>query len=308
MAKYTKRQKEALDLLKSIDSQIKAIGKYAPNKDDYPDQSSYRSAVNEANRQYWKDHPNATEGVTIGELNQRLVNKRNKLTKLMGGKKLISGSQLEELGLTPLTDSEKVEPNTIHLGIGPAKTRRKYPLLKIRKRPGSAGGLDNPFYVYKHDKAAIAKDDKEYKMLYDDYVHGTDGPMTESAIDAAIQQDLSNWNYRKVGGINYKPGYQDSNTTDQQAVSATQAIKIRGKEYSGQKDKGLERWTGRGSGRSLSQADADTVSLLISKGVDPTKARNVDRGELSRLRISGFTLDNDKFVEFGDNRTRLRVR
>ena len=80
-------------------------------------------------------------------------------------------------------------------------------------------------------------------------------------------------------------------------------------EYYGKIDQGLERWTGRGSGRSQGQANADTKAMLLQMGANPVAVKHLNNRALSRLRISGFTTQSANRVTFGsmDNRVTLKL-
>ena len=79
-------------------------------------------------------------------------------------------------------------------------------------------------------------------------------------------------------------------------------------EYYGNRSRGLEIWTGRNSGRSLGQANADTKAMLLKMGADPIAVKHLDRRALSRLRISGFTTQSSNRVTFGDSDNRVSLK
>ena len=286
MTKYTERQQEAINALKAIEKQLKGIAKYAPDPNNYPDKKSYNRAVNAANKQYWKDTLGATEGVTIGEVAKRLNDKKKELIYIMGRKSLSPGFQASQVGLSALTDEEKIPANTLHIGVGPAKFRRKFPLLKISK--GGNNQWDNPFYVYKYDKAATSRDDKELKTARQDYLRSTDTTgMNQTQIDNEINQSLSNWNYHKVGGINY----EDPLKGDPKGKEA-KTIKL---NSGGSDNKMIQTSTGsystKRSGRNkltLGKDDwlAETANSPAASFLDPDERWNQQLNHREWLRIN----------------------
>merc|ERR1711981_57101 len=79
------------------------------------------------------------------------------------------------------------------------------------------------------------------------------------------------------------------NVTTVTESGSTYTSEISRHGLTGNSNLGDERWTGRGSGRSFHQANADTRALLI-KETNNKKAVNLLSGdELSRFRISGHT-------------------
>ena len=203
--KYTERQKEAIAKLKAYDSQLKSLQKISPNPEDYDSNEDYSIAVNAANKKYWSETLGAQEGKTIGQIAQEIRQKRKELIKTMSTKRLKSGYNPTLSGLTPLTKQEKISPNIIHLGIGNAKFRRKYPLLKINKKSGTMEAWDNPFYVRKYDEAVMKKDAKVYEQVRQDYMREADtSGLSSDQIEAGINEMLPNWHHLKKGGINYE--------------------------------------------------------------------------------------------------------
>ena len=216
--KYTERQKEAIAKLKAYDSQLKSLQKISPNPDDYDSKEDYNIAVNAANRKYWSETLGAQEGKTIGQIAQEIRQKRKELIKTMSTKRLRSGFNPALSGLTPLTKQEKISPNIIHLGIGNAKFRRKYPLLKINKKSGTMERWDNPFYVRKYDEAEMKKDAKVYEQVRQDYMRETDTRgLSSDQIEAGINEMLPNWHHLKKGGINYEAPKANEAEKDKQA-------------------------------------------------------------------------------------------
>ena len=78
-------------------------------------------------------------------------------------------------------------------------------------------------------------------------------------------------------------------------------------DITGNPRKGEEVWTGRGSGRSFSQANADTRALLIQKGANPTQVNLLSNDDLSRYRISGGLESKGRLRLLGGNNISLKL-
>ena len=238
--KYTERQKEAIAKLKAYDSQLKSLQKISPNPEDYDSKEDYSIAVNAANKKYWSETLGAQEGKTIGQIAQEIRQKRKELIKTMSTKRLKSGYNPTLSGLTPLTKQEKISPNIIHLGIGNAKFRRKYPLLKINKKSGTMEAWDNPFYVRKYDEAVMKKDAKVYEQVRQDYMREADtSGLSSDQIEAGINEMLPNWHHLKKGGINYEAPKVNEAEKDKQASINTINNKRTKSNYGDDKYAGL---------------------------------------------------------------------
>ena len=238
--KYTERQKEAIAKLKAYDSQLKSLQKISPNPEDYDSKEDYSIAVNAANKKYWSETLGAQEGKTIGQIAQEIRQKRKELIKTMSTKRLRSGYNPALSGLTALTKEEKISPNIIHLGIGNAKFRRKYPLLKINKKSGTMERWDNPFYVRKYDEAEMKKDAKVYEQVRQDYMREADtSGLSSDQIEAGINEMLPNWHHLKKGGINYEAPKANEAEKDKQASINTINNKRTKSNYGDDKYAGL---------------------------------------------------------------------
>lgn len=78
-------------------------------------------------------------------------------------------------------------------------------------------------------------------------------------------------------------------------------------DFRGNWRKGEEVWTGRGSGRSVHQANADTRALLIKKGANARQVNLLSNDDLSRYRISGGLESKGRLQLLGDNRVTLKL-
>tara|TARA_R100000781_G_scaffold61853_1_gene39366 strand:+ start:347 stop:1597 length:1251 start_codon:yes stop_codon:yes gene_type:complete len=76
----------------------------------------------------------------------------------------------------------------------------------------------------------------------------------------------------------------------------------------GDPNKGRDRWTGRNSGRSYHQANADTRALLISEGANPAMVRNLNNDVLERFRISGPAAQSGKNMTLLNNGNLIRLK
>lgn len=79
------------------------------------------------------------------------------------------------------------------------------------------------------------------------------------------------------------------------------------KDFQGNWRKGEQVWSGRGSGRSFSEANADTRALLIKKGANPRQVNLLSNDDLSRYRISGGLESKGRLQLLGDNRISLKL-
>lgn len=71
---------------------------------------------------------------------------------------------------------------------------------------------------------------------------------------------------------------------------------------------GKERWSGRGSGRSYSQANDDTRAYLIGEGADEKQVNRLSDDVLSRFRISGGIETDNNIQLLNDNGRSINLK
>lgn len=112
-------------------------------------------------------------------------------------------------------------------------------------------------------------------------------------------------NYYKAGN---KPGTGVTSTSENSyGPLDTLSGTYKKRDFQGDWRKGEDVWTGRDSGRSFHQANADTRALLIEKGANPRQVNLLSNDDLSRYRISGGLESEGRLQLLGDNRISLKL-
>ena len=235
------------------------------------------------NRKFWQ-----RKG--IGEQINSYKERRKQLTKFLGDAYIVSGRQ----------NTPKIK------GFTPTYMRDV----------DSNARLINSYYVRSFDETANTRDKKQYETAKQDYMRSTDfsGSMSEEAIRSAIQSELPEGNMYRSDS-KYYIGNRDqygavtkkvvpSETKTELAVNNT----IRSRHnLTGNSNFGDQYWSGRGSGRSFHQANADTRALLIQKTNNERAVNRLSNDQLSRFRISGAH-DSDKSINLIGDGSLTRIK
>lgn len=160
----------------------------------------------------------------------------------------------------------------------------------------------NTYYVRAFDEKSNIRDKKQYELAKQDYMRSTDfsGSMSEESIRAAIQSELPEGNMYRSDSKYYIGNRDEYGAVTRQVVSpqikdesaVNNTIRSKG-NLTGNSKFGDQYWSGRGSGRSFHQANADTRALLIKQTNNERAVNLLSGDELSRFRISG-AMDSDR--------------
>ena len=292
LTKKTKRQLEAINQLKRMESDLKTLRTLLPQPEDYATKAEYRRAVNTANKNFWKMPRlgKKVEGVGLGEYTIRLEKQIADLKNLMGKPIIGPGVQIPAY-LKGLTEDEKIATNTLHIGFGNAQQRRRNPLLKIRKGIGKSETWDNPFYNRRYDKAVIKEEkivaeaaQRDYKRSTDNWESDPDGWMKE----LPIWHSLNPLSPNRVAPSGEEVGAPASISQQNKLnnYKGTQPFNI---------DAGATPWHDRRI-RGPKQADAETRALLIRNTGNERAVNRLSSDQLSRYRISGG-FESDKGIQ-----------
>tara|TARA_B100000427_G_C15423473_1_gene557443 strand:+ start:105 stop:1076 length:972 start_codon:yes stop_codon:yes gene_type:complete len=226
----------------------------------------------------------------IGEQIKAYKGRRNQLTKFLGDAYIVVGRQ----------NTPKIK------GFTPTYMRDV----------DSNARVINSYYVRAFDEKANTRDKKQYELAKQDYMRSTDfsGSMSEEAIRSAIQSELPEGNMYRSDSKYYIGNRNQYGAVTKQVVSpevkdelaVNNSIRSKG-NLTGNSNFGDQVWSGRGSGRSFHQANADTRALLIKQTNNERAVNLLSNDQLSRFRISG-AFDSDKAVTLiGDGRnTRIK--
>ena len=320
---------EAIKKLKLIQSRIAELESRLPDPDDYGnDLDSYQAALAEVNQKFNLEnkewllgvHKDKISGGGIGITLNKLKDQEKVMKKFLGNRYIGFGglSKKEQQLLPNFMKKEFVQAKKAGL-----QEVGKQPLTIGGKRIlglsiGGKGKFFNPWYVYQFDEAQAAKDQKLYNQIEQDYLRGTDTTgMGSKEIDREIRYQLPRAHplYLDPTGkqktLNPVLKFNDSGVstiakTDSLSSEEKTGMSVR-KSLTGQSKFGAEQWTGRGSGRTYSQANADTRDLLIKETNNKRAVDMLSNDQLSRFRISG-AFDSDKSITLiGDGRnTRIK--
>ena len=183
-------------------------------------------------------------------------------------------------------------------------------------------GQLNDSYVKKYDPLVIKAHDDEAERVKNDYLRSTDqGPGFDPD---GWRKNLTEGNphrnitfkdevYRITGDT-----LQTTGTVIEEAVSASNnntssqknSLSIKGKNnLTGNPKFGDQMWTGRDSGISFHQANANTRALLINEGADRRQVNLLSNDVLSRFRISGAISKSDRSINLiNDDGPMIRLR
>ena len=319
---------EAIKKLKLIQSRIAELEGRLPDPDDYGnDLDSYQAALAQVNQKFNLEnkewllgvHKDKISGGGIGITLNKLKDQEKVMKKFLGNRYIGFGGLSKK--------EQQLLPNFMKKEFVQAK---KAGLKEVGKQPLTIGGKKilglsiggknkyfNPWYVYQFDEAQAAKNQKQYNQIEQDYLRGTDTTgMGSKEIDREIRYQLPRAHplYLDPTGkqktLNPVLNFNDSGVstvakTDSLSSEEKTGISVR-KTLTGNSKFGDQYWS-RGSGRTYSQANADTRALLIKETNNERAVNLLSNDQLSRFRISGAR-DSDKAVTLINDGKLTRIK